>query len=72
MRKHIADCKVYIVVLYHQGKRTPMESYSEFKDAEARQAAIHSKHTRVGVGIINKQYAIELESEGKLAWGKSL
>lgn len=72
MRKHIADCKEYIVVLYHQGRRTPMESYTKSIDAWRRKESIEAKHTNAIVGVLAKEYALILEKDGELAWGKSL
>ena len=69
MRKPLAECKDWVVVLHHGGYTTVMESYTKWSDARKRRDVIERRGYTTSV--VSREFAMFKEMEGKLAWNKT-
>ena len=70
MRKSLAECKDWVVIVYAEGM-TPLESYKHLKDANHRVKCVKLRLPNTVINVLSKAYCVRLEREGALAWNKT-
>lgn len=70
MRKSLAECKDWVVVLFSDRGETVLESYTNRQHAAIRRNAILRRG--INCGVYSKAFAVQQENEGAWAWNRTI